>query len=230
VERSFDDPGLVITTYEGTHIHVSPGTAGSSTSSSNINFSSRDNNVYAAGSEDYRIPSSQQINFSGAAAASTLAPAAAQNNNNNNNIYDLAVQIREQILGPAPPHHHHPHHPPLRPPPPPPQAHPPSSSNIHISQTSSDHLLRELQEAMFWGPRANTGSNSGVITGGQQASQDRRNHPMASSSHPGIFTDSSHEDDLLEDMLRPSSNDDLQDPTQSYSQFHHHFRNKLEQD
>jgi hypothetical protein len=221
VERSFDDPGLVITTYEGTHIHVSPGTAGSSTSSSNINSSSRDN-VYAAGSEDYRIPSSQ-INFSGAA-ASTLAPAAAQNNNNNNNIYDLAVQIREQILGPA--HHHH-HPPPLRPPPPPPQAHPPSS-NIHISQTSSDHLLRELQEAMVWGPRANTGSNSGLmITGGQQSSQDRRiHHHMASSSHL-IFTNNSHED-LLEDMLRPSSDDDLQDPTHS-SQFHHHFR-ELEQD
>ena len=208
VERSFDDPGLVITTYEGTHIHVSPGTGGS-TSSSNIS-SSRD--VYAPGSEDYRITSSQ-INFPGAA-VSTLAPAADQSNNNNN--YDLAVQIREQILGAA----HHPS--PLRPPPPP-QVHP--SSNINISQTS-DPLLRELQEAMLWDPRANTDSNADLLMArGQQSSQDRRiHHHMASSSDP-IVT-SSHED-LLEDMLRPSSDDDDLDPNES-SRFHH-FR-KLEQD
>lgn len=197
VERSFDDPGLVITTYEGTHTHVNP---------SSNNPPCRD--VHAPGSEDYRITSSQ-INFPGAA-GSTLAPAA-QNNNKNN--YDLAVQIREQILGPA---HHHP---PLRPPPPP-QVHP--SSNINISQTS-DHLLRELQGAMFWGPRANTVSNSDLIAGGQESSQDRRIHHMASSSDP-IVTNS-HED-LLEDMLRSSSDDDL-DPTES-SQFHHFP--KLEQD
>ena len=141
VERSFDDPGLVITTYEGTHTHVSPTAGPSSRASNPEQLSSLADHIN--NSEDYRPASHPtDLPFQSATSNSALP---------RSNSYDLAEQIRagsqeqfnmgnpslllregllrgQQMLSTD------------------------QQAGFESSSQSDDPLLRELQETMLWGP------------------------------------------------------------------------------